>query len=52
MLTFTFDLLQNLLKITIYLGCVSDLDFSLLGCAKVKALPIKPTYAVTEDNLM
>ena len=46
-----FDPFQNLLTITAYLGCVANLDLSLLECVKVKVSWIVYRFSVAEGEL-
>ena len=45
-----FDLSQNLLTATVYLGCVANLDLSILGYVNVKVFRMVYRSAVTKDR--
>ena len=47
----TFDLFQNLVLITIYVGCVANLELFSLGCVKVRVLKIVCRFAVAKGEL-
>ena len=47
----TFDLSQNLLTATVYLGCVANLDLSILGYVNVKVFRMVYRLAVAEGEL-
>ena len=44
---FIFELFQNRSVITMYIGCVSNLDMFVLGCGKLKVLRKMYRFAVT-----
>ena len=46
-----FDLFQNLLTVTVYLGCIANLDLSILRYVNVKVFRIVYRLAVTEGEL-